>query len=191
AFTPFPQNPHLCKNTPPMPQPQSPSADEYAPYYANYVRHAAGRSLSEALQCDVSAMDALFDRLTEADGNYAYAPDKWTVKEVLLHCIDAERIFAYRALRLLRGDNTPLPGYDQDPYVPASDANARSLTSIREEWQSVRAATLSLYAHAPETHLGLIGTASDCPISARALAYIIPGHYLHHVEVLRERYGLR
>lgn len=174
-----------------MPERLSPDPSEYAPYYANYVGHAAGRSLIEVLNCDVAPLESLFDRLTEADGNYAYAPEKWTVKEVLLHCIDAERVFAYRALRLLRGDTTPLPGYDHDPYVPASGAGARTLVSIREEWHSVRAATLSLFAHAPDAHLTTIGTASDGPISARALAYIIPGHYLHHVGVLGERYVLR
>jgi hypothetical protein len=165
-----------------------PSPSEYAPYYANYVRHASGRDLQAALHCDVSVLESLFDRLTEAQGGHAYAAGKWTVAEVLLHCIDAERVFAYRALRLLRGDTTALAGYDQDPYVPASAAHARSLLSLREEWHAVRQATLALYAHAPDTHLGLIGTASGHPISARALAYIIPGHYLHHVEVLRERY---
>lgn len=168
----------------------SPQPSEFAPYYAKYVRHAVGRSLQEILQCDVPAIEALFDHLSEAQGNYAYAPGKWTVNEVLLHCIDAERIFAYRALRLLRGDTTPLPGYDQNPYVPASGAAARSLGSIRDEWKAVRASTLMLYENAPFTNLGLIGSASGGPISARALACIIPGHYLHHVEVLKVRYGV-
>lgn len=168
----------------------TPDSSEYAPYYANYVRHAFGSSLMEVLSCDTAHIKSLFDKLSETQGNYAYAPGKWTVKEVLLHCIDAERIFAYRSLRLLRGDTTPLPGYDQDPFVPASGAADRSLISIREEWKAVRASTLSLYQHAPVANLSLIGTASNGPVSARALAYIIPGHYLHHVEVLRERYGV-
>lgn len=168
----------------------TPDSAEYAPYYANYVRQASGSSLMEVLSCDTAHIESLFDKLSETQGNYAYAPGKWTVKEVLLHCIDAERIFAYRALRLLRGDTTPLPGYEQDPYVPASGAAARSLVSIREEWQVVRGSTVMLYENAPVTHLSLIGTASNGPVSARALAYIVPGHYLHHVEVLRERYGV-
>ncbi len=166
------------------------TSSEYAPFYANYVAHTAGFSLPEALRADTATMRQVFDTLTEHQGNHAYAPGKWTVKEVLLHCIDAERIFAYRALRLLRGDTTPLPGFDQDPYVPASAAEARSVGSIRDEWEAARASTLALYDNAPPTHLQLIGTASGHPISARALAYIITGHYLHHLHILKERYGL-
>lgn len=169
---------------------KKPSQSEYAPFYAHYVDLAAGCHSDVVWDCDGPLIQRFFAKTSEAQGDYAYAPGKWTVKEVILHCIDAERIFAYRALRLLRGDATPLPGYDQDPYVPASKAVDRSLGSLREEWSSVRAATLTLYANAPTRHLTAIGEASGYPISARALAYIIPGHYLHHLEVLGERYQL-
>lgn len=169
---------------------QPPTREEFAPFYDRYVNLAAATGGSDVLRCDMPGIGRLFENLPEEDGNGAYAPGKWTVKEVMLHCIDSERIFAYRALRLLRGDDTPLPGYAQDPYVPASGALHRSIESLHEEWLTVRHATLTLYENAPSSHLTLLGEASGCPISARALAYIIPGHYLHHLGVLRKRYGI-
>ena len=169
---------------------QRPSSQEYASFYANYVNLAASSNSTDVLLCDRQLIESFFAHTDEAQGNKSYAAGKWTVKEVILHCMDSERIFAYRALRSLRGDLTPLPGYDQDPYVPASAAGGRSLANLEEEWRGIRAATLSLYAHAPATYLTAIGVASGYPVSARALAYIIPGHYLHHLQVLRECYHL-
>ncbi len=168
----------------------APTPEEYAPFYARYVETARNRHCDEVLNADVQPLEDVFDRLTESAADGAYAPGKWTVKEVLIHCIDAERIFAARALRLLRGDASPLPGYDQDPYVPASRSDLRTLAHIRAEWASVRAATVSLFRYSPPENLTFIGTADGSPVSARALAYIIPGHYLHHIEVLNRKYGL-
>jgi uncharacterized damage-inducible protein DinB len=128
--------------------------------------------------------------LTPAQAGSRYAPGKWSVAEVLGHVIDAERIFAYRALRIGRGDETPLPGFDQDRYAPAGAFDRRAPAEIVEEFESVRRATLTLLRGLPEAAWRRRGTASDQPVTVRALAYILAGHELHHLGVLRSKYGL-
>ncbi|UOQ71168.1 DinB family protein [Hymenobacter cellulosilyticus] len=135
--------------------------------------------------------DALHEavgQLSDEQARFAYAPGKWSIKEMLVHVIDTERIFAYRALRMSRNDKTDLPGYEQDDYVPASEANERPLSDILAEYATVRAATLSLFRSFSETQLARTGTANGGPASVRALLFIIPGHELHHLRILRERY---
>ncbi len=166
----------------------SPEAHEYAPFYSQYVEQTRGMSLMDALRMDVKKEDVLLEGLSDREADGSYAPGKWSIKEVLLHCVDAERVFAYRALRILRGDRTPLPGYAQDPYVAASGARYRTLESIRRERLSVRATTEILFAEAPEEMLTNQLEADGQPVSARALVYIIPGHFLHHLGVLEVRY---
>lgn len=117
-----------------------------------------------------------------------YAPGKWSVAEVLLHLMDSERIFAYRALRLGRGDTTPLPGFEQDDYVPHSDADKRTAASIVEEYLAIRNATIELLKNfTPERWSGR-GLASGHEVTVRALAFIIAGHEAHHLQIIRERY---
>jgi uncharacterized damage-inducible protein DinB len=168
-----------------------PAADEHAPYYGKYV------SLVPNDQMDVvhhladqhhETVDAL--RKAKHKGDFAYAPGKWTIKQVVGHICDAERIFAYRALRIARGDTTPLPGFEQDDYVATASFNSLSMDDLLEELWSVRAATLSLAKHLPPEALSRRGTASGNPVSVRALLYIIAGHERHHLAVLKELYGV-
>jgi uncharacterized damage-inducible protein DinB len=117
-----------------------------------------------------------------------HAPGEWTIKEILLHVVDDERIYAYRALRFARNDATDLPGFDQDPYATYSEANTRSRDSLFAEYDSVRAATLTLFENLPDAAFTRAGTADGNRVSVRALAYHIAGHELHHLNSIRENY---
>lgn len=168
-----------------------PQPDEHSPYYSKYIALVPNDDLTIAAHLadqHHETVDAL--RKAKAKGDYAYGSDKWTVKEVVGHMCDAERIFAYRALRFARGDSTELPGFDENAYVPNSNAKARSMDDLLEELWSVRAATLSLAKQLPESALSRRGSANGTPVSVRALLYIIAGHERHHLGVLRERYGI-
>ena len=164
-----------------------PGASEYAPYYEKYVSMIEGDVL-ETLERQGAETAALLGGVSEDAAASRYEPGKWSVKELVGHMIDGERIFAYRALRFARGDRTPLEGFDQDPYVAAANSDARTLRSLAEEFGHVRAATLALLRSLDPEAWARRGTASDAEVSVRALAYIIAGHEAHHVRVLRERY---
>jgi len=167
---------------------QRPTADEYAAFYAGYVSQVPDGDVVEALIGGAEIMAALLHDVDEEAGNRAYAPGKWTLKEVLLHCADAERIFAYRALRIARGDTTLLPGWDENAYAPKSGATARTMGSLLDEMESVRDATVTLFQGFPEEAWARIGNANGQPISVRALAWICAGHLLHHLQVVQDRY---
>ncbi|UYZ63876.1 DinB family protein [Hymenobacter weizhouensis] len=164
-----------------------PAATEYAPYYARYISRISGDPLA-ALREQPAALRRRLHALTDEQAGLRYAPGKWSIKEMLVHVLDTERIFAYRVLRIGRGDQTPLPGFEQDDYVPASEADSRSLADILHEYDTVRAATLSLLESLPAGAADRRGTASGHPVSVRALAYILPGHEAHHLTILDERY---
>lgn len=134
--------------------------------------------------------DTLAALTTGADPDAAYAAGKWTVRQVLQHVVDAERIFTARALRIARGDATPLPGFDENAYADATAGDRRPLDAVVAEMKAVRAATLALLDALPAEAWGRTGTASGQPVSVRALLWITAGHALHHEAVLRERYGL-
>jgi uncharacterized damage-inducible protein DinB len=165
-----------------------PKADEHAPYYSRYIERVPNGDLLTVLRDQSMETVALLRDLSPERANYAYAPGKWTVKEVVGHIIDAERIFGYRALRFARGDTTELAGFEQDPYVPAGNFGQRSLGDLLEELQVVRAATIHLVRHANDEVLARRGIASGKEVTVRALFYIIAGHERHHVGLLRERY---
>jgi hypothetical protein len=165
-----------------------PGASEYAPFYANYISQVPDGDVVEALIGGVEIAAALLHDVDDAQAMRAYAPGKWTLKEVVLHCADAERIFAYRALRIGRADNTDLPGWDENAYAPASGANARSLESLLNELESVREASVMLFEGLPAEAWTRSGTANGMQISVRALAWITAGHLLHHLEVIQDRY---
>jgi hypothetical protein len=168
-----------------------PEPDEYAPFYAGYVaRVPAGVEPADLMRRQIDAMRALVGGLDEAHAAARYAPGKWSVKEVVGHLGDAERVFAYRLLRIGRGDGTPLPAFDENAYVPAGEFGRRPMPDLLDEWISARRATLALVAGLPAAAWTRAGTVSGRLISARALLYIIPGHVEHHLAVLRERYGL-
>ena len=165
-----------------------PEANEYAPDYDKYVSRVPAGDVVETLSRQHTDTLTLLDGIPEDKANSRYAPDKWSIKELVGHVIDGERIFAYRALRFARGDCTPLPGFEQDDYVRAADFDARPLADLVAEFSQVRASTLSLYRSLNEEAWRRRGIASDNEVSVRALAYIIAGHAAHHVNILRERY---
>lgn len=165
-----------------------PSEKEFASFYAGYVQLAEGTDMLKNLQETERTTVTLLENLSETQWLHRYAPGKWSIKELIVHVIDAERIFACRALRIARADTTPLPGFDQNVYVPVSNADNRTARSIIEEYQTVRAATLSLFQNFTDEMWDRVGTASDNPVSVRALAYIIAGHETHHINIIKERY---
>jgi uncharacterized damage-inducible protein DinB len=168
-----------------------PKSDEHVPYYGKYIALVPDDELSIAQHLAVQHHETIdILRKAKAKGDHAYAPGKWTVKEVVGHVCDAERIFAYRALRFARGDSTELPGFDENEYVAKSNFKARTMDDLLEELWAVRAATLSLAKHLPESAMSLRGSANNSPVTVRALLYIIAGHERHHVGILKERYGL-
>jgi hypothetical protein len=168
--------------------PARPEAGEYAPYYEKYVSLVPEGDIVETLERQSADTLALLRSLDEGRGSSRYAEGKWSVKEVVGHVMDGERVFAYRALCFARGERAPLPGFDQDDYMRDAAFDARTLGSLVEEYESVRAATLSLLRSLDAAAWQRRGTASDNPVSVRALAHIIAGHELHHVKILRERY---
>jgi hypothetical protein len=162
-------------------------AHEYAPYYEQYIKTVSGEILEE-LHDQLPSFRSFIDTLPEDKGDFAYAPGKWTIKEVLGHIIDTERIMAYRALRIARNDNTAIPGFDQDDYVMHSRYEARSLASLADEFEAVRKSNLFLFDSFSNDELLRLGTASEKTVSVRALGYIIVGHIKHHARILEERY---
>lgn len=169
--------------------PGVPRAGEYASFYGTYIQKAEGiLDPVEALQQQLEETLALLKPLDESKQLFRYGPEKWTVKEVVAHMIDAERIFAYRALRIGRGDQTPLASFNENAYVTAGNGNACDWRELLEEFHFVREASILLLRHLPEQAWIRTGTASGHEISVRALAYIIAGHVMHHTVILRERY---
>ena len=165
-----------------------PASDEYFAYYGKYIGLVPDGDLLVQLQRQNADTIALLRGLTTSQGDFAYAPAKWTVKEVVGHLIDAERIFAYRALRFARADTTELAGFDENSYVPNGQFGARTVADLADEFECVRGATLHLARHLDAEALARRGAASGNAVSVRALFYIIAGHELHHVTLLRERY---
>ena len=172
--------------------PGRPEAGEFAEYYGKYIAKAGGSADPadpvERLASQLKDFTTFLGGIDPAKRLYRYAEDKWSVQEMLQHMTDTERIFAYRALRIARGDQTPLPGFDQDPYVPASEAEAANWDELVREFFTVRESTLALLRLFPQAAWTRMGTASNNPISVRAIAWILAGHIEHHLAVLRERY---
>jgi hypothetical protein len=165
-----------------------PATTEFAAYYGKYIELVQGDDVVPALERQISATLALLRGLTEAQGNHRYESDKWSIKEVVGHVIDAERIFAYRALRIGRNDQTPLAGFEQDGYVTNANFDGAALADLAGELELVRESNLAMFRQFSPEAWQRQGTASEHPVSVRALAYIIAGHELHHVALLRTRY---
>lgn len=165
-----------------------PESTEYAEHYANYIAKVPGTDVLSVLESQRPQMLQLFAGRSERDGSFRYAPGKWTVKEVLGHITDTERIFAYRALRIARGDRTPLPGFEQDDYVREGAFGGRTLASLAEEFAAVRTASVALYRSFNEEAWKRRGIANQKEVTVRALAFITAGHQIHHRLILEERY---
>jgi DinB superfamily len=165
-----------------------PDPSEYAPYFSKYVSLVEGDDVIAALNNQIDSTLAFLHGLSESQGELRYAPGKWSIKEVIGHLIDAERIFAYRALRFARNDQSALPGFDENSYVANSNYGTRQLSDLAEEFELVRKANIYLFCHLGREDWDRRGKANDNEISVRALAYNIAGHELHHLGIIRERY---
>lgn len=169
-------------------QPNELSNKEYSTFNATYINALENVSLIEGLEKGLSQMVSFISAIPVEKLEYRYAENKWTIKDILLHLIDAERIFAYRALRIGRGDKTPLAGFEENDYVPNAGANSRTSESLLEEFQWVRKATLCLFKKFSDEQLLYLGTASQHTISVRAIGFLISGHQNHHLKIIQERY---
>ena len=165
-----------------------PDIKEYDPYYETYVSLVNGDNVMPLLETQMQALRPLIDPLAEEKGTLSYADGKWTVKELLSHIIDGERIFAYRILRISRGDQTPIEGFEQDGYIENSNANNRLFSDLLDELEHQRQANLRMLKNLSEADAERLGTASEKTVSVRALAYIMAGHVEHHIQILKDRY---
>ncbi len=168
-----------------------PESNEHDPYYRNYIDRVPDGDIAATLGSQVESTLAFLRSVSEENAGRSYAAGKWTMKQVLGHLIDSERIFAYRALCIGRNDKTWLPGFEQDDYVANTDFNTRTLESFIEELAAVRRATVNLFKHFTDEEWQRRGIANQHEISARAIAYIVAGHELHHLEILKSRYLFR
>jgi hypothetical protein len=166
----------------------APDPTEYAPYYGRYITLVGGDDVVAALEDQPRETLALLSTLSEEQGDYRYAPGKWSVKEMLGHVIDTERVLTYRALRFARNDRTPLASFEQDDYVRAGDFADCRLADLIEEFVCVRRASLWFFRQLSAEAWMRRGIASGNEVSVRAIAYIVAGHELHHRQVLREKY---
>lgn len=166
-----------------------PDPDEYDPSFAGYVAEVPPGDIVMVLDTQPAELVAWLHQVPSAREGHRYAAGKWSIREVVGHLSDTERVLAYRALRLSRGDGTPLPGFEQDDYVPEGNFEARTLADLTEEFLAVRRATVALFRGMTDPMTARRGIANGVGVSVRALAYIIAGHERHHTRVLRERYG--
>ena len=165
-----------------------PDPSEYNPYYDGYIRAAGEGDIIQILADEGENAVRLFDGIEPERGRYRYEEGKWSLAEVLGHIVDTERLFSYRALRIARGDTTPMPGMDQDQWVAGSDFDARGLASLSKEFLALRASNISLFSSFTDEECVRIGNASGFDFSVRALIYITAGHAMHHVRVIEDRY---
>jgi uncharacterized damage-inducible protein DinB len=167
---------------------ERPAATEYAEYYNRYISQLTEGDVLDLMRTSAQEVEALLGGLDEAKALHRYAPGKWSIKEVLGHMVDVERMFSIRALRIARADRAPLPGFDQDAYVRVGEFDRRPLASLLAEARHLRAANFELFAHLSSEALLREGTASGYPFTARALIWIIAGHERHHIVGLKRDY---
>jgi uncharacterized damage-inducible protein DinB len=166
-----------------------PQPDEYAPYYAGYIgRVPPDVDLLELMSQQPDELNGLLRDVSETQAEQHPAPGEWSIKEVIGHLCDTERIFAYRALCIARGDTTPLPGFEQDAYVRGTNFNARRLSDLTAELAAQRQANVHCFKPLTQDELARMGTASTFPVSVRALLYMMAGHVMHHIESLKTDY---
>ncbi len=166
-----------------------PDPGEFAEAYAGYIAEASDvTDLITHLAKQGDQTRKLFTALSDAQADFRYAPDKWTVRDIMLHLADSERVFAYRVLRFARNDATPLPGFEEQDWARAAGADVRGIAGLAAELHAVRVASVALLQGLGEDTLERRGVASGSPITVRALAWVIAGHELHHLRIVRERY---
>ncbi len=165
-------------------------SDEYASFYANYVKNVTEDDVVAALEAQSRDTAALLARVDEEKASHRYAPEKWSVKQIVGHVTDAERVFLYRALAIARGDKVSLPGFDEQEYMRHANFDERSMRELADEYATARAATLATFRGFSDEAWLRRGTANNSAVTTRALAHIVLGHERHHLNVLRERYGI-
>lgn len=162
--------------------------EDYNPYYEPYIAALGDVQLLDMLKRQLVNFPQFIESIPEEKFHYSYQEGKWTIAQVLLHILDAERVFQYRALRFARKDKTPLPGFDQDKYVMESNAENWTKQEMIENYSVIRKSTIALFEKLPEEALKRVGIASDSPMSVAALGFICCGHQKHHRNIIRERY---
>ena len=167
-----------------------PEAGEYGDFHAGYIAAVPEGDIRETLARESAAACAFYGAISEEQASLAYAPGKWTIREVVAHLSDAERVFAYRALRFGRADPTPLASFDQEIWMPHAHAGTRGWAELVDELAAVRAASLPLFRSFAAEDWARTGVASGATVSVRALAWVVAGHEVHHRRVLAERYGV-
>ncbi|MFZ0455107.1 MAG: DinB family protein [Ignavibacteriaceae bacterium] len=165
-----------------------PETNEYAPYYEGYIKNVIGNDPLRNLENQFQEIQSLLQSLPEEEANFAYSEGKWTVKEVLGHMIDTERIMGYRALCISRKEKQSLPGFEQDDYVKEANFKQRTISNLLEDYRTVRKSTISLFKNFTENMFNLRGAANGKDVTVLALLYIIAGHEQHHLKILKERY---
>ncbi|MDY3556087.1 DinB family protein [Gemmata sp. JC717] len=168
---------------------QRPEPTEYAPFYGTYITLVPEGDVLAAMESQLTETLAFWRAIPESQGDVCHAPYTWTVKQVLGHLIDGERIFGYRALRFARGDSTPLPGFEENDYAKAGSYERLTVAALVSEFEAVRRSSLWLFRNLPAEAWARSGKANDSPVTVRALAYIVVGHVRHHGSILRKRLG--
>lgn len=166
----------------------APQAEEYAPYYGRYISLVPAADILGLLEQQVDETHKLLSVISEPQAEFRYAPGKWSIKQVLGHMVDTERIMSYRALRIARGDQTPIPGFEQDDYVLNGPFERCTFSILLEDFSTLRKATLTLFRNLDSENWNRRGVAAGNEVTVRALAYIIAGHEVHHCNVLRAKY---
>ena len=165
-----------------------PQTGDYAPYYAGYIALVPDGDLLRNLETSIQEWKTMLGALSDEQANFRYQPSKWSIKETIGHVVDTERIFAYRALRIARDDQTPLPGFEQDDYVREGNFSARSLADLLDEFTAVRRSTVILLRSLPSSVWMRRGNANQKEVTVGAMAFIISGHERHHRSILEQRY---
>jgi hypothetical protein len=163
---------------------------DYPPYYASYIARVPEENIQQAFSASLQQLRQDLSQIGSEKADYAYAPGKWTVKQLLQHVIDAERIFAYRALCIARGEQQSLPGFDENAYAAAADVTRKHIKDLKEEFLTVRLSTIQLFQGLPDEVLRLSGISNLKPITALSIGFIIIGHWRHHAAVLHDQYGI-
>jgi hypothetical protein len=166
-----------------------PDQSEFAPFYAGYIGKVPDSGPGPLMKEQIDQLEKL-RALPEDKANHAYAPDKWTVKELIGHLSDAERVFSYRLTRIARGDKTPLSGFDENAWAKTAPHRKRKMTDVIDEMIAVRRATLTLMDSLDDSTISNVGLANNNSVSARAICWIMAGHTKHHLDILSERYGV-
>ncbi len=167
-----------------------PKQNEYAPFYAGYVGRVPETQILDALREQPEELKRISDSLTPERERFRYAPDKWSVRELFGHLVDAERFFGHRAFCISRGDQTPLPGWDENSYIAGSTYDSRPLAELVKDFSLLREANSRLFESLEAATWPREGVANGAKVTVRALAYIMTGHARHHLSVLKERYGV-